>query len=176
MDGILRNKHSLELMTPEKKYIEEHNHLVISHDFNPFFVKRIHQPIFVIHLEVTPKISTWVDGYIAIIYMLHKIHYNRKLNLFPMMAMKIKFGKRKKKKKRSEGKDLVHNLLTQSSDLRIKSLDGVLLLLLQNGQSLLQLRFHLLPPLRQLHLYFRRRLLLHLVEGRESSRSCRVRP
>ena len=96
-------------MTPEKKYIEEHNHLVISHDFNPFFVKRIHQPIFVIHLEVTPKISTWVDGnevgYIVIIYMLHKIHYNRKLNLFPMMAMKIKFGKRKKKKKkiREEG-------------------------------------------------------------------------
>lgn len=52
-------------------------------------------------------------------------------------------------------KNLLDNVFTKSSDLRIKSLNGNFLLLLQARQRLLQLRLHLLPSFRQLLLYLR---------------------
>lgn len=60
--------------------------------------------------------------------------------------------------------DLLNNLIAEGSDLGIEGFDSIFLLLLQRGESLLQLRLNLLPPLGDLLLHLDLRLLLHLIE------------
>lgn len=62
------------------------------------------------------------------------------------------------------GENLLHDLIAESSDLRIEGLDGILLLFLQVLKRLSKLPLHLLPALNELHLELRCRLLLHLVK------------
>lgn len=63
------------------------------------------------------------------------------------------------------GKDLLDDLVAESGDLGVEGFNGLLLLILQIGQRLLQLRINSLPALRKLLLHLRLSFLLHLSKG-----------